>query len=71
MSDLAKADEREPDYRAAMLYHSDRADAFMVERDELRRLVDEAIDLARLSLEAGALHRTQVAAAAFLEKVRR
>jgi hypothetical protein len=34
-------------------------------------LLNEAIDLARLSLEAGSLHRTQVAAAAFLEKVRR
>ena len=30
---VMKPDDREPDYKAAMLYHSDRADAYMAERD--------------------------------------
>lgn len=37
MTDAAtKSDDQEPDYRKAMLYHSDRADAYMVERDALQ-----------------------------------
>ena len=43
MTDTANAPEREagtpgphePDYKTAMLYHSDRADAYMGERDAL------------------------------------
>jgi hypothetical protein len=39
--EVMKADERAPDYKAAMMYHSDRADAFMEERDKAQARIAE------------------------------
>lgn len=41
-----KHDAKEPDFKAAMLYHSDRADAYMVERDQLAARLQAAEQLA-------------------------
>lgn len=56
MSDAMKADDREPDYRAAMLYHSDRADALMAERDAL------ATEITRLRAQVEAADKLAEAA---------
>lgn len=57
MSDeVMKADDAAPDYRKAMLYHSDRADEFMAQRDEaLRALAAEREKVARLVEARGPL----------------
>lgn len=46
-----KADDQAPDYRKAMLYHSDRADALMAERDDAMALF-HAADKQRQALQA-------------------
>jgi hypothetical protein len=53
--DVMKPDDHEPDYRKAMIYHSDRADAYMAERDAA--LSDVATLRARLARMEGAIDR--------------
>ena len=60
MSEVMQSEGCEPDYRAAMLYHCDRADRYLVERDALAaRIADLERQLAEareaLAVSAGRL----------------